>query len=82
MNKWEDEAFPESVYGKAPCLQFRQVRGLGIEVCWDTHLYHFPSSGETWTSQNNGLEQVKHLVEYLQQEAKCLTVSCAVVVLE
>ena len=32
-----------------------------IQVCWDTHLYHFPSPGQTWTSQNNGLEQAKHL---------------------
>lgn len=31
------------------------------QVCWDTHLYHFPAPGEKWTSENNGLEQAKHL---------------------
>ena len=53
MSKWDENAFPEAMYGK---------------VCWDTHLYHFPTSGQTWTSQNNGLEQAKQAYSWdLQQ---------------
>lgn len=53
MLKWDDDAFPESTYGR---------------VCWDTHLYHFPAPGEKWTSENNGLEQAKQAYSWdLQQ---------------
>ncbi|CAJ1353232.1 unnamed protein product [Effrenium voratum] len=44
MHRWDGRSFPEQTYGR---------------VFWDTHLYHFPDKGKTWTSQNNGLEQAK-----------------------
>lgn len=43
------------------CKVLWRLRCFRAEVCWDTHLYHFPTSGQTWTSQNNGLEQAKTL---------------------
>jgi len=53
MHRWEDTAFPEATYG---C------------VVWDTHLYHFPESGQKWTSNDNGLAKAKEAYAWdLQQ---------------
>ncbi|CAE7267935.1 unnamed protein product [Symbiodinium sp. CCMP2456] len=53
MHRWEAGAFPESTYGR---------------VIWDTHLYHFPESGQKWTSRDQGLEKAKEAYAWdLQQ---------------
>lgn len=43
FDHWQDNHFDYSEYGN---------------VMWDTHVYHFPEDGESWTSSCGGLQKV------------------------